>query len=342
MRNLPLFVFLFLYAAPCSAQDFEIRANYAGTNIVEVQMRSTTPAPTMANFVLDIVFGLKWQNTYNVNLGAPTGIYSISKSGGELVSGVYEYQAFYANNTPYNFPEDWPDGAWKTIITIPVSQTGTGFGTFEIAQVGFNPTTNPNINVDGVDYTPTINGAAVSVPLPVELLDFSSRKQGKQVLLTWHTANESGSKGFHIEHSLDGILWQKIGWLDGANESLEQREYTFLHTNPSQGINYYQLAQLDYSGEIILSKVVLEKFESLTGFIANPNPVNHELTLFFEQNDSDFAQLSIFDAIGRLVFISKDFNSELKLNTSTWAAGIYELEVIHGETRNVKKFVVQH
>jgi hypothetical protein len=146
------------FLAHTDAQSYEIRTSNGGANLVLVQMRCTAaPCPVTSNYVLDLVFGLKWLNTLGVNLGSPTGSYDMAKSGGELINGTYEFQAFGANNAPYTFPASWPLNTWVTVMSISYSQSGTGTPAFLITEGGFHKTTNVNINIDGVDFTPVIN-----------------------------------------------------------------------------------------------------------------------------------------------------------------------------------------
>src|ERR1700754_3632214 len=83
------------------AQTYEIRAVNKGNGYIGVEMRirAGTP-PTTSDFLTDLVFGLKWRASYNVDLDdAITSDYGITKSGGRVTKGVYHFQAFFADNT---------------------------------------------------------------------------------------------------------------------------------------------------------------------------------------------------------------------------------------------------
>jgi hypothetical protein len=146
-------------------QTYQIRTVNKGNGVIGVEMRASSgAAPTTNNYVTDIVFGLKWLSSYNINLSdAITTNYNIKKSDVEKQKGVYEYQAFYADFIPFKFPQNWQPNVWVEIMSIGNSQTGTGTGTFEIAEPGFDITTDPNFGVDLVDKTPVINGKAECV-----------------------------------------------------------------------------------------------------------------------------------------------------------------------------------
>jgi hypothetical protein len=52
-----------------------------------------------------------------------------------------------------------------------------------------------------------------SAAFPIELSSFSGKKIGNSNQLSWKTATENQNRGFHIERSIDGIDFQKIGFV---------------------------------------------------------------------------------------------------------------------------------
>ena len=83
--------------------------------------------------------------------------------------------------------------------------------------------------------------------LPVELLYFYGKKEGKNVRLDWQTATEINNSHFDVEWSMDGIDFEKIGEIAGAGTTTEVQFYDFLHLSPILGQNYYRLKQVDLS-----------------------------------------------------------------------------------------------
>jgi len=150
------------------SQTFEIRSVNKGSGVIGVEMRETSGSsvPNTGNFILDIVFGLRWDTAYNVTLNTSvSSSYNIARQGTTSTSGAYNYQAYAANNTPFNFPSNWSQNTWVEIASITNAQDGSGTGTFEVCPTNYNGTTDPNINIDAQDYTPTPNGSASSVSL---------------------------------------------------------------------------------------------------------------------------------------------------------------------------------
>ena len=68
-----------------------------------------------------------------------------------------------------------------------------------------------------------------------------------------------------------------------------------------------------------------------------PNPFTDELTV----SSSEPGEIKIRDIYGRLVYEQKQQTVNSKLQTASWAAGIYFVEVITGEGRVVRKVVKQ-
>lgn len=158
-------IFLSFISQLAEAQTFEIRAHNDGMdNNIHVQMRATaSPVPTTADGIADIVFGLKWLDSNGADLGTFSGDYQMGNSDNEVMQATYEFQAFGMTDIQY-FPAIWTLDEWITIMTVPVSMLNTNSSVFEICEVGFHITTDPNINVVvsdvGQDFTPIINGSA--------------------------------------------------------------------------------------------------------------------------------------------------------------------------------------
>src|SRR5690606_28909462 len=81
--------------------------------------------------------------------------------------------------------------------------------------------------------------------LPVTLLSFTGNKIADKSALQWTTINEKNNKGFDIEYSTDGRLWQTIGFVaslavNGHSEATKLH-YNFTHNKPQPQDNFYRL-----------------------------------------------------------------------------------------------------
>jgi GH18 family chitinase len=113
-------------------------------------------------------------------------------------------------------------------------------------------------------------------PLPVTLIEFEVASQNQENYLSWSTSSEEKNDYINVERSSDGIHYDVIGSLKGYNTTNTIENYSFLDQHPSEGTNYYRLAQYDFDGTVKYSKViVLNKNEHLD-YTIYPNPFEYE------------------------------------------------------------------
>ncbi len=150
-------------------------------------------------------------------------------------------------------------------------------------------------------YAPFLD-ITFTVPLPVELAEFTARPIDKTALLNWTTYAESNMNGYEIEHSIDAKNWTTIGFEKSTTEQNDANLYSFVHEQPSIGTNYYRLQMLDMNGTKEMSEIRQLDFgkENVLTSIY-PNPFKDHLTfeMDFESNGSATIQLS--DVLGRVV-----------------------------------------
>ena len=107
---------------------------------------------------------------------------------------------------------------------------------------------------------PSANSSYVTItvaqPLPIELLSFAGRPTDSGNLLIWSTATESNNDYFTILWSVDGYHWTSIGKVDGAGNSIQKIDYSYLDESPAIGVNYYILKQTDYDGRFEDSDII--------------------------------------------------------------------------------------
>lgn len=117
-----------------------------------------------------------------------------------------------------------------------------------------------NWSVSGDPFDLTWGGTAgldcTTVPLPVELLDFTVSNQKTHNLLEWSTASEKNNDYFQIKHSIDGQNWQTIGEIKGAGTTTSKQYYSSMHNDYPSKINYYRLIQVDYDGTVNKHKII--------------------------------------------------------------------------------------
>ncbi|MFK7772856.1 MAG: T9SS type A sorting domain-containing protein [Saprospiraceae bacterium] len=170
----------------------------------------------------------------------------------------------------------------------------------------------------------------MTAPLPVELVDFQVRKEGKESIINWKTASEDNNKGFEIQKSADGETWEKLAWVDGEGTTSTAQSYSYIDTKPQRGDNYYRLRQVDYDGTENYSAVRVVNFAFvLDAPVIYPNPVLDELTIEMPNIDNGKITFEIKDMTGKVIIVEQvNLAGEThRINTSSLVPGIYYLDI---------------
>jgi hypothetical protein len=280
----------------------------SGTTL-EVKIKSGTDY-TSANFLTDIDFTIRWLTTYGVSLGNVTSAYAVAKGGAETVSGPYTYQKFYysGNSSAINLPA----GVELTVMSIPINQTGSGMGTFELAPVGFITEFDPHIAIDGqrvLNSTAPFYASSTDVALPIELVDFKVAMDNLGATLSWKTATEKNNAGFDVERVAIGTdllkkEWTKVGYVAGSGTSNAPKEYFFRNKSVQTGKYSYRLKQIDRDGGFAYSKELEAEIAAPKQFTMSqnyPNPFNPSTTINFALAENSRVTVKVYDIVGREV-----------------------------------------
>jgi photosystem II stability/assembly factor-like uncharacterized protein len=181
----------------------------------------------------------------------------------------------------------------------------------------------------------------LAVVLPVELSSFKGKNEGNINHLHWTTATEINLGHYSIEHSSDGKTYEVIGTVEpeAANSTVE-KNYTFTHTTPQKGINYYRLKIIDVSLEYeYSSSIVLFVEDTRTDIVLYPNPVINTMQL--KGVDGEQVIVQFRDALGRAIRRETVSGNE-PINVRTFPNGTYFIE-IHQEGKQtvVRRFIKQ-
>jgi hypothetical protein len=175
--------------------------------------------------------------------------------------------------------------------------------------------------------------ASLSAPLPLAWLSFTANKQNQTGLLQWATAREQNTRIFTVQHSANGTNWVNIG-LQAANGS-GSNQYTFEHSKPITGLNYYRILQTDIDNRSSYSAVRTLKFTTAAeDFVIIGNPVtNNVLTV---QVNAPM-HLQLYTTEGKLLW-QQSLNAGTKtIDVSRYAKGTYLLKT----NTTTKKLVIQ-
>lgn len=165
---------------------------------------------------------------------------------------------------------------------------------------GTNGGTNHEVVSNGASI---YNNAGQVCPqmLPVEFLYLEAEKIGSSVLLKWATAAELNNQAFIVERSADVNSWEAIGEVAGAGHSSSALIYTYADKNPSDGLNYYRIRQVDVDGAFSYSKIVTAQISSASISVV-PNPFEESFTVLTGITGN--LEVIIHDVLGKTVYRS--------------------------------------
>jgi Secretion system C-terminal sorting domain len=172
--------------------------------------------------------------------------------------------------------------------------------------------------------------------LPLTWLSFTAQKNETSVLLNWSTASEQNTKNFLVQYSIDGITWKTISTVLSAVNSSTIENYSFVHTNPANGISYYRLLQQDMDGRNSYSKTIKILFHNINAkqLIVYPTSVTDgNINLQLQQATA----INLYNSIGELVLSKQMSAGTHTLNVSNFAKGMYMLQA----GTETEKFIIQ-
>ena len=177
-------------------------------------------------------------------------------------------------------------------------------------------------------------------PLPIELVSFEADCEGDDVLISWSTASEKDNDYFTIEKSSDGVLFESIGIVEGAGNSSNLINYSFIDDSRMTQTSYYRVKQTDFDGQFTYSSISAINCSSVDDVSIYPNPFSNSFTIDIGAGLSGPIEISIVDNIGRLVHNQtiKTKSEHIKLSVgSELSTGVYFVKVNFGTEYLVEK-----
>lgn len=169
-------------------------------------------------------------------------------------------------------------------------------------------------NMPNCDITPVV--------LPSELVSFYGMNNHEINSIYWQTASEQNNDYFTLSHSTDGYNFTQLAQLDGTGNSDQTLSYSFDHTRPASGINYYKLSSTDFDGSTYLKGIIAVNTKSNLSFY---NAITSSIEL------SSKSSVALYSLEGRLILTSEK-TTHIPFNES----GVYLLvNQLTGETERI-------
>lgn len=175
-----------------------------------------------------------------------------------------------------------------------------------------------------------------NINLPVELTKLATKPTPNSIFVNWQTASETNNDYFAVEHSLDAKTYNPLGQIKGHGTKLTTSQYTYEHTTPSVGSNYYRLKQVDFDGTFTYSPIISVDFDGKKKGIT----LLSNITDAFLQVDSDrdiAVDYTLVDMMGRVVKRGQ-ISGNSTLDISALQANFYALRFETGEIFKVLKY----
>jgi hypothetical protein len=192
----------------------------------------------------------------------------------------------------------------------------------------------PNGDISGNDSTCADANQVQTVcmaSMPVELLDFSVRKDETKVLVSWSTASEFNNKGFEVQRSSNGVDWQVLGFIDGHATTDRLITYSFIDDQPSFNMNYYRLKQIDFDGSYDFSNINMVDFSSDVIKVF-PNPAVDQIN-FSEEYRGSYV---VYNSLGEVVLSGFVTTS---IQVDQLKAGVYFIRLDRSD--NLVRFLIK-
>ncbi len=202
-------------------------------------------------------------------------------------------------------------------------------------------------NLDGM------SGKIVASPsLPVTLKDFSiATSADKKPALIWKTLTEQNVNYFSVRSSTDGLHFSEIAKITAAGNSVTEQSYTYTDHNVSTKYRYvyYELGIIDRNGKESLSTIKMYKNTVAVPKLImqlGPNPIKRpgQLMMQFNSEKEGFMEVTVFDAVGKLVIKTKmqamPGLNNAHLHVCDFSPGTYSVQFSLDGIRETKRVVV--
>jgi|GEM_PF-2816307 len=184
--------------------------------------------------------------------------------------------------------------------------------------------------------------------LPVTFISFTAESTQKGNLLLWNIQDESHTKGFEVERSIDGVNFNELSYVSSL---IATNKYSFTDNLSLSGYNYYRIKLEKADGSFIYSKIekvtigLSNKF-SLAGLYPNP-VVGNALSISLSAPNKALLRLQVTDVCGKTIS-SATHSTEIGSNNylvdvSSLAKGTYfiHFDYNNGESSTTQKFIKQ-
>jgi hypothetical protein len=214
-----------------------------------------------------------------------------------------------------------------------------------------NGTTLPLLLLPGEHIRDLDAGIKAATVLPVELIEFTGKHNGKNHTneLYWITASEINNDHFEVLRSIDGRNFETIGKVKAAGNSHQNSYYNLIDNQLIDGefTYHYQLRQVDFDGTSTLSDVITIKLDQqiVRNVDMYPNPANELVNIRIDGKAGDQIKGYLMDNTGKLVTTIVNTllnqNSEMfRFDVTNIPSGVYMVNISVGNKTFTQKLII--
>jgi len=184
--------------------------------------------------------------------------------------------------------------------------------------------------------------AGLSSPLPVVFTFFNASCNNGSVTLSWQTAQETNSKEFEIQNSLNGNSWAVSNTIPAAGNSTTLHNYNYTVVNASAN-SLYRIVENDWNGRKVISFVIRSSCASPELFAVYPNPLRTAAIVSIHLITAAALNLKLYNATGALVkMIHQDLpagNNQIIVDMEGFTPGMYQLSAQWDHTTKTARII---
>lgn len=294
-------------------------------------------------------------STFTLSFSVPVMVKNLRVLDIDSAPGYQDNLIFSANNNGVNVPVTLTGNSFVQVSSQTVSASGnspTDVG--EVTAKTLTPVTEikfvyNSLQGSGQQFVLVEKNFQLCcpIPLPVELSNFSSKKNDTRVDLSWVTASERNNDYFLVQRSLDGGEWHNIIKVEGVGNSVSELYYSAQDTNPFEGIAYYRLAQYDFNGEYSYSDILSVNFNKQATVNLLPNPTNgNNVNLELNGFKNKSVSISVVDMTGQTNWVESIKVSSNSYRVKVFESmnllpGVYFVKVNSGDKSFTKRLIVK-
>lgn len=179
---------------------------------------------------------------------------------------------------------------------------------------------------------------------PLSLLTFEGEVLEHDNRLMWTTAYEENTSVHVLERSIDGQSWDALGAREASGFSQTEQHYEYIDLRPLAKA-FYRLRTIDNDGSESFSDVItLERRQSgLNITNVYPIPTDESLTVEFETDENETAEIAVVDMMGRMVhqeFVAVvDGANIFSLDMAHFSYGVYTLVIKTDRSQRTQRII---